>query len=90
MAKRVDGFHKIAVTPEKAAAAIVRGVVKNKYLVYTSFDVRFGYWWARKFAFPYEVVMRLANDQFDRIGRLSRVRDAVAGGVDEMTAKRAD
>ncbi|WP_341257123.1 MULTISPECIES: SDR family oxidoreductase [Gordonia] len=73
VAKQVDGFHKIAVTPEKAAAAIIRGVTKNKYMVYTSFDVRFGYWWARKFALPYEVAMRIANNRFDHLSRLSGV-----------------
>jgi NAD(P)-dependent dehydrogenase (short-subunit alcohol dehydrogenase family) len=76
VAKQVDGFHKIAVTPEKAAAAIIRGVTKNKYLVYTSFDVRFGYWWARKFALPYEVAMRIANNRFDHLSRLSGLGQA--------------
>ncbi|GEE03832.1 short chain dehydrogenase [Gordonia spumicola] len=71
VAKQVDGFHKIAVSPERAAEAILEGVTKNKYLVYTSFDVRFGYWWARKFAFPYEVAMRIANNRFDHLSRLS-------------------
>ncbi|GAC82465.1 putative oxidoreductase [Gordonia paraffinivorans NBRC 108238] len=67
----IDGFHKIAVSPEKAAAAILKGVRKNRFMVYTSFDIRFGYWWARKFALPYEIVMRVANDRFDRLARVS-------------------
>ncbi|MCF8610130.1 SDR family oxidoreductase [Gordonia sp. HY285] len=71
VAKQVDSFGKIAVTPEKAANAIIRGVVKNKFMVYTSFDVRFGYWWARKFAFPYEVAMRIANNRFDQLSRIA-------------------
>ncbi|GAA4672591.1 SDR family oxidoreductase [Gordonia humi] len=69
--EQIDGFHKIAVTPEKAADAILDGIAKNKFIVYTSFDVRFGYWWARKFAFPYEVVMRIANNRFDHLARIS-------------------
>lgn len=67
----VANFHKVAVSPEKAAQAILAGVRHNRFLVYTSFDVRFGYWWARKFALPYEIVMRVANDRFDRLARIS-------------------
>ena len=69
--KQIDNFHKIAVTPEKAAAAIIAGVEKNKFIVYTSFDTCFGYWWKRKFALPYEVVMRIANNRFSRLARTS-------------------
>lgn len=60
-------FEKRAVTPEKVAACILTGIEKNRYLVYTSADVRFGYWWARKFAPPYEFVMQKANDQFSKL-----------------------
>ncbi|MEE4021841.1 SDR family oxidoreductase [Gordonia sp. PKS22-38] len=69
---QVAHFHTIAVSPEKAAAAILAGVRRNRFLVYTSFDVRFGYWWARKFALPYEVVMRVANDRFDRLAAITK------------------
>lgn len=69
--KQIGHFHKVAVSPQKAARSILKGVTKNRYLVYTSFDIRFGYWWARKFAFPYEVVMRIANDRFDQLARIS-------------------
>ncbi|MFW0787224.1 SDR family oxidoreductase [Gordonia sp. CPCC 206044] len=68
---QIARFHKVAVSPEKAAEAILKGVRRNRFLVYTSFDIRFGYWWARKFALPYEIVMRVANDQFDRLARTS-------------------
>ncbi|MFT3714481.1 MAG: SDR family oxidoreductase [Gordonia sp. (in: high G+C Gram-positive bacteria)] len=71
--KQVNGFHKIAVTPEKAGEAICKGVLKNKFMVYTSFDTRFGYWWERKFALPYEVVMRIANNRFNQLYELSQV-----------------
>ncbi|MFM1727338.1 SDR family oxidoreductase [Prescottella soli] len=60
-------FEKRAVTPEKVAACILTGIEKNRFLVYTSSDVRFGYWWARKFAPPYEFVMQKANDQFSKL-----------------------
>ncbi|WP_225725390.1 MULTISPECIES: SDR family oxidoreductase [unclassified Nocardia] len=56
-----------AVPPERVAHSILRGVERNRYLVYTSFDIRFAYWWARKFAFPYNYVMRRASDRFSRL-----------------------
>lgn len=92
VAKQVDGFHKIAVSPEKAANAIIRGVVKNKFMVYTSVDVRFGYWWARKFAFPYEIAMRIANNRFDHLSRIAGLGAAGATDPDasSTTTKRAD
>ncbi|MFD6513125.1 SDR family oxidoreductase [Rhodococcus sp. NPDC060176] len=65
--KLTHRFEKRAVSPEKVASCIVRGIEKNKYLVYTSNDIRFGYWWARKFAPPYEFVMQKANDQFGKL-----------------------
>lgn len=56
-------FQKRAVTPEKAASAIIRGIKSNRYMVFTSPDIRVGYWFQRKFAWPYEVVMRLLNNR---------------------------
>ncbi len=70
--KQIASFHRIAVSPEKAAEAILRGVTRGRYLVYTSPDVRFGYFWARTFPYPYLVAMRLANDRFDALARRSR------------------
>lgn len=60
-------FEKRAVTPDKVADAILKGIYKNRYLVYSSNDIRFGYWWARKFAPPYEFVLQKANDQFSKL-----------------------
>ena len=73
--KAVGQFHSVAVTPEKAASAILAGITKNHFLVYTSFDIRFGYWWARKFALPYEIAMRVANDRFDRLSHIGNHPD---------------
>ncbi len=67
--KAVHLFERRAVTPEKVAQCIVRGIEKKRFLVYTSPDIRFGYWWARKFAWPYEFVMRQANRQFSKFLR---------------------
>jgi NAD(P)-dependent dehydrogenase (short-subunit alcohol dehydrogenase family) len=57
-------FQKHAATPEQAAAAIIRGIERRDYMIFTSLDIRVGYWFQRKFAFPYEVVMRILNDRF--------------------------
>ncbi|MFD4291703.1 SDR family oxidoreductase [Rhodococcus sp. NPDC058505] len=67
--KAVHRFERRAVTPEHVGACIVRGVKRGRFLVYTSADVRFGYWWARKFAPPYEFVMQQANNQFGKFLR---------------------
>ncbi|AOW91836.1 short chain dehydrogenase [Rhodococcus sp. WMMA185] len=64
--KAVHLFERRAVTPEKVASCIIAGVKKNRYMVYTSPDIRFGFWWARKFAPPYNFVMQKANDQFSK------------------------
>ncbi len=59
----VKRFQRHSVTPEKAAQAILRGIKNNRYMVFTSSDIRVGYWFQRKFALPYELVMRLLNRQ---------------------------
>ena len=69
-----------------AAAAILTGIRKNRFMVYTSFDIRFGYWWARKFALPYEIVMRVANDRFDRLARVS-AKSLEATATDEHSSR---
>ena len=60
-------FEQRAVEPSTVADAILTGIAKNQYLVYSSNDIRFGYWWARKFAPPYEFVLQKANDQFSKL-----------------------
>ncbi|MBF6412184.1 SDR family oxidoreductase [Nocardia cyriacigeorgica] len=74
--KLVTRFTRHAVAPEKVATAILRGIERNRFIVYTSFDIRFGYWWKRKFAFPYELLMRLANVQFSRLRSSLRTSDS--------------
>ncbi|MGF6888858.1 NAD(P)-dependent dehydrogenase (short-subunit alcohol dehydrogenase family) [Nocardia sp. GAS34] len=60
-------FQRHASSPERVAERILRGIERNRFLIHTSFDVRFGYWWARKFAWPYEFAMRRANDGFNAL-----------------------
>lgn len=63
-AKLIHLFERRASSPESVARAIVRGVDRDRYMVYTSPEVRFGHFVQRKFALPYEIAMRLANDRF--------------------------
>jgi NAD(P)-dependent dehydrogenase (short-subunit alcohol dehydrogenase family) len=67
VARHTARFQKHAVSPEKAADAILDGVRRRRYMVYTSRDIQFGFWVQRKFALPYELAMRAANRQFDRV-----------------------
>jgi short-subunit dehydrogenase len=39
-ARLQEGFRRRAVSPDRAAAAILRGVRRNSFLVYTSTDIR--------------------------------------------------
>ncbi len=62
-------FVRHAVSPEKAAEKIIKGIKGNRYMVFTSLDIRVGYWFQRKFAWPYELVMRFMNDEFARLAK---------------------
>lgn len=59
----VKHFRKHAESPESVAAAIIRGVERDDYMVFTSRDIQVGYFFQRKFALPYELVMRVMNDR---------------------------
>jgi NAD(P)-dependent dehydrogenase (short-subunit alcohol dehydrogenase family) len=54
-------FRKRAVSPEQAAAAILRGMRRNRYLVYTSRDVRFAFLLQQVFPPGYVLLMRAMN-----------------------------
>jgi NAD(P)-dependent dehydrogenase (short-subunit alcohol dehydrogenase family) len=51
-------FRKRAVSPEQAAEAIWKGVRRNRYWVYTSFDIRLVHWLQRYFPPGYALAMR--------------------------------
>jgi len=72
-------FRAHAVTPEQAAEAILRGIKARRYMVFTSRDIQIGYWFQRKFALPYELVMRLLNTLAQRLLQ-PRQRPGAAGG----------
>ncbi|KZS67925.1 SDR family oxidoreductase [Mycobacterium pseudokansasii] len=62
----VDRFSGHAISPEKAAEKILAGVAKNRYLIYTSADIRALYAFKRLAWWPYSVVMRQVNAIFTR------------------------
>jgi NAD(P)-dependent dehydrogenase (short-subunit alcohol dehydrogenase family) len=62
----VDRFSGHAVSPEKAAEKILAGVVKNRFLIYTSADIRALYAFKRLAWWPYSVAMRQVNLVFTR------------------------
>ncbi|WP_433634435.1 SDR family oxidoreductase [Nocardia sp. CA-120079] len=57
----VSLFMRHAVTPEQAARSIVRGVERDKYMVFTSPDIRVGYLAQRYFPPSYNLAMRGLN-----------------------------
>ena len=67
----VDRFSGHAVSPERAAEKILAGVRKNRYLIYTSPDIRALYAFKRLAWWPYSVVMRQVNVIFTRALRPS-------------------
>ena len=67
----VDRFSRHAVAPEKAAEKILAGVAKNRYLIYTSLDIRALYAFKRLAWWPYSVAMRQVNVVFTRALRPS-------------------
>jgi NAD(P)-dependent dehydrogenase (short-subunit alcohol dehydrogenase family) len=65
-------FRRHAVTPERAAEAIVKGVINNRYLVYTSTDIRLLYLAQRVTPHIYNGIMRIGNTAMNRAMPISR------------------
>jgi NAD(P)-dependent dehydrogenase (short-subunit alcohol dehydrogenase family) len=65
-AKLQKRFRRHAVSPEQAAAAIVRGAERGRYLVFTSPDIRALYHLQRLAPHVYAIGMRAANRAFVR------------------------
>ncbi|WP_026256263.1 SDR family oxidoreductase [Mycobacterium sp. 155] len=70
--KWVDRFAAHAVSPEKAAAKILAGARRNRFLIYTSPDIRALYAFKRIAWWPYSVAMRQVNVLFTRALRPHR------------------
>ncbi len=68
-----ERFERHAAEPEHVAEQIIRGVERNRYMVFTSTDIRVGYWFQRKFAWPYELAMRLLNRRLVKVGESARI-----------------
>ncbi len=66
VARWVNRFSGHAVSPERAAEKILAGVAKNRYLIYTSTDIRALYAFKRLAWWPYSVAMRQVNVVFTR------------------------
>lgn len=64
--KWVNRFGGHAVSPEKAAQKILAGVKRNRFLIYTSVDIRALYAFKRVAWWPYSVAMRQVNRFFAR------------------------
>jgi NAD(P)-dependent dehydrogenase (short-subunit alcohol dehydrogenase family) len=69
----VERFSGHAVSPEKAAEKILAGVARNRFLIYTSADIRALYAFKRVAWWPYSVAMRQVNALFARALRPSPV-----------------
>jgi short-subunit dehydrogenase len=67
--KWVKRFSGHAVSPEKVAEAILAGITKNRFLIYTSQDIRALYAFKRLAWWPYSVAMRRVNVFFTRVLR---------------------
>lgn len=72
VSKWVNRFSGHAVSPEKAADKMLAGVAKNRFLIYTSPDIRALYAFKRLAWWPYSVAMRRVNVFFTRALRPTR------------------
>jgi NAD(P)-dependent dehydrogenase (short-subunit alcohol dehydrogenase family) len=69
--RQTQRFLRRAKSPEHAAERILHGVTHNRYLVYTSADIRLLYLTERLAPHVYALMMRVANNLFVReIGKL--------------------
>jgi NAD(P)-dependent dehydrogenase (short-subunit alcohol dehydrogenase family) len=74
----VNRFTGHAVAPEVVAAKIIAGVRKNRFLIYTSNDIRALYLLKRVAWWPYSVAMRRANDIFTELMPRTRSVDSAS------------
>ena len=72
VARWVHRFSGHAVTPERAAAKTLAGVARNRFLIYTSADIRALYAFKRLAWLPYSAAMKQVNVLFTRALRPAR------------------
>jgi NAD(P)-dependent dehydrogenase (short-subunit alcohol dehydrogenase family) len=70
-------FSGHAVAPEKVAAQILAGIARNRFLIYTSPDIRALYAFKRLAWWPYAAVMTRVNVLFTRALRPRGARTAI-------------
>ena len=87
LAKLRARFQKHAITPERAAEAMLDGIRRNRYLVFTSRDIRVGHWFQRYFAPPYEWAMRRLNDRLHAVAQ-RQARPVAAAARDVINGAR--
>jgi NAD(P)-dependent dehydrogenase (short-subunit alcohol dehydrogenase family) len=63
----IERFERHAVTPERAAEAILAGIEKGRYLVFTSNDIRVLHWLQRHFPPAYVRAMRYVSARFEKV-----------------------
>ena len=69
-----EKFSERAVTPEKVAQLIVKGIKKKKFLVITSFDIKLLCWFKRN-TFPlYNLVMKKLNKTANKVKDLTTLK----------------
>lgn len=78
----VERFSGHAVTPEKAAEKILAGVARNRFLIYTSPDIRALYAFKRLAWWLYSIVMKQVNLLFTRVLSPRRTRALPSAGND--------
>jgi NAD(P)-dependent dehydrogenase (short-subunit alcohol dehydrogenase family) len=64
-----EHFARRAVSPERVAAKIVEGIERDRYLVFTSADIRVAFLAQRYFPPAYELAMRRLNAQLTAVAR---------------------
>ncbi|MBA0045359.1 SDR family oxidoreductase [Mycobacterium sp. NPDC050853] len=69
VSKWMNRFVGHAVTPEKVADRILYGIRHNRYLVYTSIDIRALYLFKRSLWWPYSMAMQGVNRIFVKVMR---------------------
>jgi NAD(P)-dependent dehydrogenase (short-subunit alcohol dehydrogenase family) len=66
-ARLMERFERHAVSPEHVAAKILEGIERDRYMVFTSADIRLG-WWAQRLCAPlYALAMRRLGDELNAI-----------------------
>jgi len=64
-------FQRHAVSPEAAARAIVRGMKHDEYMVFTSPDIRLGYWLQRRCEPLYALAMRVLGARVEALAKVA-------------------